>query len=132
MYSVIRFNFDRCSSEHQTLLLKAIETEEACGPVQYDYGADKRVSLEVSDASNPGDHMASVVSYIRTKRGLLKTLSSKGVEVSIDIGIEPEDFEDRKIFELLIDQSQLAALTANGIDLNLSVYSPMRELDGDE
>ena len=77
---------------------------------------------ELSEAGSWYDHRDAIVKYIGTARTAIEEAREAGIDVSVDVAIEPEDLAGRDIVCLRVDGELIRELEGAGVSLEFSVY----------
>jgi len=127
MYSVIRFTGS--PRESDSVLSGIAESINARRPGTFT-GMDKvdqRFSCTVSKRDSVDEHMVQILHFLRLFNDILKDASKKGVELQLDIAIEPEDREPEgketeTPYSFLLNKEVMAEMSRSDVKLALTIY----------
>jgi hypothetical protein len=121
MYTLARFSSLTGSSE-ALLDIGAALNEVRAGTFSRLSRGGCWFSVDICKDSSWADHKVELMKFLSLFGRELERAQSKGVAVTIDVAVDPEDYRSATVFSLHQEPNILAAMSAAGVHFEVSIY----------
>lgn len=121
MYTVFRFTSDSLSSDVFERLGKTLN-KVVPGAFTGLRPKGDGFACELTDSDQWGSHRAAILDFIHQAGPMIVGAVREGVDVCVDVAIEPDDMKNKFYLSILVDPTLAEGLANSGVNLVLSFY----------
>jgi hypothetical protein len=79
-------------------------------------------ACEITDSDQWAKHHAAILSFVHRSTSVIGEAMEAGVDVCVDVAIEPEDMREAAVLSVLVDPILSGRLAEAGVTLMLSIF----------